>query len=533
MTIFQQFRLWARRAPIGERITALAGAAAALAVVSFLMVPASRPQNAGFGATNNQVGLGAGNSSNQTSASTSPLTTAGTNIGAAAAGVSGSANAGGTGTSSGSAPGTAQGAAPGTPGSSTPNGSTGQRPAAAQTCTQSLSPIKLGITLIDLSGAAANSIVNLPSPQQQQADYQAVMNSVNKSGGVLCHPLAGDFYDENPADPTAGQSACLQFVQDKVFAVLGDLAQGGGAGTGGDVCILQNRIPYFEDFDIPADLASKYYPYYFSPEGRLDIVYRNFAFAAAKLGYFGAGHGFASLGVVYEDCDPSIDAGFINDLNAAGVPSSKIVRYDLGCPADYASPSSLEQAVLTFKQDGVSTVTFDENADPDLPTFTKLAQQQSFKPQYVLADAGVLAVTNETSTGADPTNFNGAIAITPTQQGALSSPQVPLSAATGTCDKILTAAGLPPATSGDAFGGGACDFIWMFQAAAEHAPSLSGAELATGLQRVGSVPQAYADGPNTTTAPETTTLGQEWRPVAFTGSCNCWHVVSAAFNAPL
>jgi hypothetical protein len=319
-----------------------------------------------------------------------------------------------------------------------------------------------------------------------------------------------------------------------VFAVIGDLASGPNDGTGGDLCIVQGHVPYIEFQNLPKDLATAYYPYYFAP-GRFDLIYRNFAFAAARLGYFSSSHGFRLLGDVYEDCDATVDAGLIGQLNAAGVPSSEILRFDLGCPPDFASPSSLEQAVLQFKQAGVTTVTFDEAADPDLPNFTKLAEQQGFRPQYVFADSGVVGTTNEvSSSGVDTTNLNGAIAITPTQIGALSSsPQVPLSSATASCDLILNKAGLPPTEkSADGFGGAACNDIWMFTAAASHAAQLSGVDLAAGLQAAGSVPFAYPSGPNTTSAPGTTTLGQYWRPVQFVGSCNCWRVLNPSFSPP-
>ena len=59
----------------------------------------------------------------------------------------------------------------------------------------------------------------------------------------------------------------------------------------------------------------------------------------------------------------------------------------MGCPAGQNdTPASLQQAVLTFKNGGVTDVT--EVDLTDRPLFTQVAAQQGYKPQYVLNDTG-------------------------------------------------------------------------------------------------------------------------------------------------
>jgi hypothetical protein len=72
--------------------------------------------------------------------------------------------------------------------------------------------------------------------------------------------------------------------------------------------------------------------------------------------------------------------------------------------------------------------------------------------------------------------------------------------------------------------------MWLFMAAASHAPALSQDQLGAGLQAARSVQLSYPGGPNDTTAPHTTMGGQYWRVTRFDGSCDCWRVVDATFH---
>lgn len=349
------------------------------------------------------------------------------------------------------------------------------------------------------------------------------MDTINKAGGIACHPVQGDFQTYNELDSTTAQSACLTFVQNHDFAVLnGFLPQGS------DVCPLQSHLPVFEEVIIPGTTVQQYYPYYFSIAGNMEVVFQNAAQALGHMGYFGPAKGFKKLGVFYRDCVAGEYQSWVADVEAAGVPASAISGFDVGCPSAIAAPSTDEQAVLQFEQAGVTTVSPIDG--PDLQEFTKEAQAQGFHPQYVLPDDGTVATSGSPTFEPDPNNFNGAIAITPSQYGAIVS-NLPETAATKACDEIMTSHGLPAVyKSGDQYAGAVCNQLWAFQAAVSHAPSLSQNELAAGLQRAGSVAMSFPDGPNNFSAAGTTTGGEYWRPVSFHSSCGCWMVNSATFQ---
>jgi hypothetical protein len=402
----------------------------------------------------------------------------------------------------------------------------GSQPSSGQAgCTGTASPIKIGVVLIEVgSGSASiNGTFGVPSPSQQQADFNAVFDAVNKAGGVLCHPLVGDFQNYDELDSSTAQSACLQFVQDGVFLILG-----GFLPQASDTCPLQNHVPLFEEIQVPAAAVQQFYPYYFSPSGELQVLLNNFAHAVAGMGYFGPSKGFKKLGILYRDCIPGEYQSLVADVQSSGVAVGAINSFDVGCPSGFTAPTVLEQAVLQFRGAGVTTVAPIDG--PDLQNFTNVAQQQGFHPQYLLPDDGTVATSGVATFAPNPQNFNGAVAITASQYGAIAA-GLPETAPTKTCDRIMTSHGLPTVyQSSDQFAGSTCSLTWMAQAAIENDPAMARTGLAQGLTRAGSVALSFPDGPNNFAAPRTTYGGQYWRPITFSASCSCWKVISPTFQ---
>jgi hypothetical protein len=194
------------------------------------------------------------------------------------------------------------------------------------------------------------------------------------------------------------------------------------------------------------------------------------------------------------------------------------------------SPSAIEQAVVKFKADGVTTATIDNDVQ-DVQNITRTSQNQGFRPQWTIPDVGIVTVTQNPSFAPDPNNFNNALAITPTQYGANTTPGFKESPTDVACDQIMSSHGQPGTwQSGDQYAGTVCDTVWMFVAAVDHAPSVAPDQLAAGLQRAGSVPFAAPYGPNTFSAPGTTWGGEFWRPLTYHTSCRCWQLDNPNFQ---
>jgi hypothetical protein len=201
----------------------------------------------------------------------------------------------------------------------------------------------------------------------------------------------------------------------------------------------------------------------------------------------------------------------------------------VGCPAAFASPSDLEQAILQFQRAGVTNVTTTYFLG-DFANFTNLAEQQRFRPQYGIGDDGTVNISYG-SQHPDYANIQNAIAVTASRYGEERTPGLSPSAGTARCNAIFRSHGQPP-VYGQPIGGGGlvCDELWMFQAAADHAGALARAGLAAGLQASRSVDFSYPEGPNDFTGPRVTTGGEYWRVDQFQSGCTCWRVVDPAFH---
>jgi len=508
VTPFQQFRVWVRRASTADRMSATLAAVVVLGLLGWLVVPVHHHTGA-----DDQVSVGA-SGTGATSPTSAPMAPG-------AAGTTTAAAAPASGTVAASAP----GATSGSPAAAAPAAASGcaAPPGADQgvTATQ----IKVAISLVNIVGPAGNSTFGVPSTTEQQTDFQQVIDALNASGGVACRKLVPQFFEANPVNSSDLQQKCLDIVQAKPFFVIDT---GGFYGSPTTNCFPQHQLPFLGNGRLTASQRDQFYPYLFG-QGSVETLYRNAVFALRDRGFFGAGNGFQKLGYFYRSCFPEITKGFLDSLHQAGVAAGQVVSYDLGCPDGFANPSDLQQALLKFRQSGVTHVT-ETSATQDFANFTKLAQQQGFKPKYGLADDGIVP-TSVGSLHPDFDNIAGAIAIDDSRFGEETTPGAVPSAGTARCNAIYQARGRPPVYQQSVgFGGVACGQIWMVVAAIDRAPALRRSALADGLHAARAVDFPYPFGPADFNGPKVTYGGQFWRPVQFVSSCSCWRLADAAFH---
>jgi hypothetical protein len=523
MSPFQEFRLWARRAPIGERIAAGLAAIIAVALLGWMLVPASTSSSSTLALSGNGVTAGPGQTKSTGPGATTP-SAAGTSIpgGLQSASVGASGGLGGVAAGVGVGPSGVSVATNVAPGSATP-GTTGCVSPPGSARGVSGSEIKIAVTLVNILGPAANSIFGIPTPAEQQADFTALIDSLNKEGGIACRKVVPQFFSANPTDQAGLQQICLNIVQSGAFAALDP----GAYAVVGPMCFAQNHMPYFGGYFITQKQGNQGFPYLFDL-AQFDRLFRDTIFALRDRGFFQSAKGFKKLGIIYRSCFPELIAQTIAALHQSGVQDSQIVTYSMGCPSVFASPSDVEAAVLKFKSSGVTHVTEVQDVG-EMANFTAVAEQQGFRPQWGLGDDQVIG----TAYGNQPpnaANMANAIIVTESRNGEERTPGLTPTPGTVKCDAWYRAHGLKPTYGQPPAAGNFCDQLLMLKAAAENAPSIGIDTLAAGLQRAKSIDFSYPEGPNDFSGTRVTTAGQDWRVAQFFTACSCWKVIDPTFH---
>jgi hypothetical protein len=475
MTPFQEFRLWLRRAPNGQRAGAAVVTAVVVALLAWAIVPAS---------TSN------GSSGNTTTTVTSENVPA----------------------------------VPPTPAAapSKCTNPTGTVPGITATT------IKLAVIVVNITGLATNASLGVLSAPKEKQAYSGAIAAINKAGGVDCRQIVPEYINANPADQASLQQVCLQVVQTGAFAAIDS---GAFAAFPVVTCFGQHHTPYFGAYALPDSEMAKFYPYLFELNS-LDTVYHDTISGLAERGWFKPAAGFTKLGLMYHDCYPELRTEALHWLAQAGVPASKVVQVDVGCPAAFAAPTALEEAILKFKQAHVSNV-MPINMPGDLAIFTRIASAQHFKPIYGFPDDQFLAISYGTEAPLY-SNIANSYAIAANRNAENTTPALAAAPTAGTqkCTAVtgLNIINLPAAA------GNACDVLWMFEAAVDHAPTLTQSSLADGLKAARSVDFSYPQGPNDFAAgSKITYAGQYWRVAQFKTSCTayqggCWEIVDAQWK---
>jgi hypothetical protein len=523
---YQQLRLWLRNGPLAERRATAVAAAVALALAAWAILPTT---TGGSGST----ALGIAQPS--AGASAAPGGKSGATAGGAA-GTGGAATGTGSGGTTGLALPRAVGATVGgTSSTGTASGTTGvvtgTGGGTGSTCLPTISgqgvsntTITIGVILPTIGGL--NSAIGIPSEADHKKAYAAVFNDINSHGGAQCRKLVAKFYTDNPLDSSTGRAACLQIQQDKVFAVINNLFN-----SDVSTCVAQAKVPNFWYTTPHTNAIKKYAPYIMSFQADYDRLVTSYVRGSKAVGWFS---GAKKLGILDQTCFPDLSSKLRSELTAIGYPSSTWSVYNYGCSTSGTGqePDKDTAAAIQFRNAGVThvlSVAYGKSSQ-----FAKAAEQQGYRPKYVVMSDAQIQANNHTSPP-QTSSFDGALDITSDQIGALDTPGYHFDAATQKCRKLMKDAGLPDildssqGTAGTLYGV-ACVSSTMLVAALAHAPALQRASLAAGLARVGNLSLSFPAGPSTFTDVRNPTGDQYWRPGAFHTSCNCWQVTSTAWR---
>jgi hypothetical protein len=526
MRPFQQFRLWLRSGPTAER--QISAVAAVVAVT--LLVWAALPT------------LTSGGSSTLSAAPTGsqsgPVTTG-------APGQPGSATTGGAAGTGGTVPGSVPvtGSGGGTTGSTSSTGGAGTSgstgaatsttgvPAPGTRCLtppagQGVSSTTITIGVILPTIGALNSAIGIPSAADHQKAYNALFADVNRHGGAQCRKLVPKFYSDNPLDSSTGRAACLQIQQDKVFAVINNLFN-----SDVQTCVAQAKVPNFWYTTPHANAIKKYAPYIMSFQADYDRLVTSYVRGSQKVGWF---KGVKKIGILDQTCFPDLSARLRSELTAAGYPSKTWSVYNYGCSTSGTGqePNKDTQAAVQFNRAGVThvmSVAYGKSSQ-----FAKAAEQQNYRPKYVVMSDAQIQANNHTNPP-QTASFDGALDVTSDTIGSLDTPGYRFNASTLACRKIMKSAGLPDmldssqGTAGTLYGV-ACVSTKLLVNALQHIPVLQRSSLAAGLAAVGNIELSFPAGPSVFDNPANPTGDQYWRPAAFHTSCNCWQVTSVAWH---
>jgi hypothetical protein len=388
--------------------------------------------------------------------------------------------------------------------------------------------VSVAVTIVALP-SVGNESVGVPSPKEQEEDFQVAADAINAAGGAGCRDLVLSFHRVNPIDPNATQAACLDIVAEEPFIALDT---GALSGTGAADCIPKAKIA-LASFGGSVAQLEQYYPYFLKPAGTIEQSLRNGVLAWDELGYLDAEEGFEKLGVITKSCNPPYNETVASALEEVGLTTDQIVTYDLGCPFGAATTADLKQAVLAFKSGGVTAVT-EVDSGPDFAGFTKVAAAQDFEPRYLLADDGLLGIAGG-SIKLDADNADGAINVGSTRYGEETTPGFESEGATKECNDAFLAQGKEALYDQPAgYGGIACGLLEFVKAAVGHLPEADRASLVNGLHDIGTLDLPYPQGPVdfAGTPAGTPYAANQWRVLTFHGDCECWQVDDPAFNPP-
>ena len=346
---------------------------------------------------------------------------------ASALGASGAGALGGGGSATASAPGAGLGATPGatTPGATAPGaaaqpgGGTSGGPSAAGGAGTAANgntnggnngpgvtatTVRVGF-IYQTNSQAANQTFgfNVASTGNQQSEEQAMVDYVNKHGGVggrQIQPVYASFdVAQAESDPNVNTEICHSLTEDyHVFAVVG-----GGGTPNGDACYAQHGTLDFDFLYTAPDLAflQSTSPYIWATEaGSLDREMR-WEMAGLTSRKFFSGVGASNVGVIVaQDAvnERVYSQVTLPALQAAGISSP--LKFEVPYDTESDLANTMKQAVVQFQAKGITYVSFQGGGSGGGGSYAILfmvnAESQHYNPRYGLgsSDAPVALAQN-------------------------------------------------------------------------------------------------------------------------------------------
>ena len=278
----------------------------------------------------------------------------------------------------------------------------------------------------------------------QKLQVEALVNDLNKRGGILHRKVVPVFYDTKGASSennpnVLAQAACSYWTQDnQVWAALTYVVQMDNRAL--YTCLAQKHVVFMPLAGEAAATFAKYSPYLWSPAGVTpEQIAPLWAARLKALSYFSgwdtrlgrAGTAKPVIGMLYgngvrnnqKELDDSFRAAVKSALGRYGYQ----VTTEAEITANQASESS---AVLRFSNAHVTHVI----GDYSVVNFTQSAESQGYRPRYALSSfSGGVAM----KLFAPPSQLRGAVGIGWVPSGDVESDRDPGTAGQAHCRKVM------------------------------------------------------------------------------------------------
>src|SRR5207302_3793337 len=107
-------------------------------------------------------------------------------------------------------------------------------------------------------------VFGIESPDEQKADYTAIIDAINAEGGIACRKVVAQFFEANPADQNNLHATCLAVGESGAFAVIDPGSYTSPTAPGGPICFASQHIAYFGGYILTQSQADQGFPYLFA-----------------------------------------------------------------------------------------------------------------------------------------------------------------------------------------------------------------------------------------------------------------------------
>jgi len=260
--------------------------------------------------------------------------------------------------------------------------------------------IKLGVTYVDLE--SIKDVVNGLNHGDYQKSYQAVIDDLNKRGGINGRKVVPTFGPINPIGTTGAQEACVKLTEDtKVFATVGFFL------NDAPLCYLeQHKTPVVGGTITKEYLGKAKAPWFTLEAGdevtskAIDAFTAEGAFKGQKVGIVSAA---TQKGLLQDVVLPALQRNHVKATSAViDAPPSDVV----------AGRQQADSIIERFKSDKITTIVA---VDTATQVVGEALGKTSYRPRLVatnnstyagyarsaVADPAVLANSMSASTGID------------------------------------------------------------------------------------------------------------------------------------